>query len=208
MASVKLGLSDLNLIEKRQLAAVIAGRMAGNPNFPAPVPPLTALDTLITSVDSLVNLIETTRSQLNEQFASRDELETALDATLVQLASYVQSASGGDPIKIESSGMSVRQPPTPIGPMPQVLDVRAEAGPGDLAVSLRWKPVPGRFSYEISAATGNPDSPSAYVFQESVTKARTTLENLTGCTRYWFRVRAIGPLGPGPWSDPATAVAA
>lgn len=33
------------------------------------------------------------------------------------------------------------------------------------------------------------------------------LNDLTRGKDYWVRIRAIGPDGPGPWSDPATAMA-
>ena len=40
-----------------------------------------------------------------------------------------------------------------------------------------------------------------------VTKSKATVSGLATGTKYWFRVRAIGAAGPGPWSDPATKVA-
>ena len=41
----------------------------------------------------------------------------------------------------------------------------------------------------------------------TVTKSKATVTGLTSGTKYWFRVRAIGATGPGPWSDPATKIA-
>jgi hypothetical protein len=38
---------------------------------------------------------------------------------------------------------------------------------------------------------------------DSSTKASSNATDLPSATRCWFRVRAVGTKGPGPWSDPA-----
>jgi hypothetical protein len=208
MAQTVLGIAGMSLAQKRVLANTIMGRMTDNPNFPTPNPPLTALDDLINEAGAALDQIESLRSQVEEAVVNSAALDKSLTDVLTQLAGYVQTTSGGDPVKIESSGMTVRQPAQPVGPMPVVINVRATPGPGDGQVTLRWKAVKGRLAYEVSKAdeAGTATAPETYTFVESTGKTRLVISGLTGCARHWFRVRALGADGPGPWSAPATAV--
>lgn len=210
MAQVKLGLGDMTIDEKRQFAQTILARMDNNPNFPTPTPPLSTIDDLVTNLDAALSTIEVTRSSLQQQMENRGLRVDLLEEALELLAKYVDLQSGGDPQKILSSGMQLRQPPAPVGPMPKVTGLVAESGPDSLQIKLRWKTVRGRQSYAIEAATpnGNPDAPGAFQLIGVSSAARFTAVSLEALSRYWFRVRAIGAAGPGPWSDPTTAVPA
>lgn len=210
MATPKLGLNTLSIAERVQLANHIVLSMTGNPHFPNPSPALGVLTTAAEVLQNTLLSIQATETQLAVLKTQRNDQADALNGLLMQEAQYVGSASGGDAAKIESAGMSVKAPPAPVGPMPKVVDVRANPGPDVRSLTMQWKAVTDRLIYEVQKATpnGNPDVPGEYTFVAMTTKPRHVVENLDPCTRYWVRVRAIGTAGPGPWSDPATAVAA
>lgn len=66
-------------------------------------------------------------------------------------------------------------------------------------VDLAWNPVCGAGSYEVECKINDASSPFAPV--KTVTGAKYTVTALTPGTVYAFRVRAVGAVGTGPWSD-------
>ncbi|TSK06115.1 MAG: fibronectin type III domain-containing protein [Geobacter sp.] len=83
--------------------------------------------------------------------------------------------------------------------------------PGNLRVThgkvsgeivLRVEPVKGAKSYDISCCIGDPSVEGNWKHCGVGTKAsRLLVSGLIPGTLYWFRVRAIGPKGEGPWSQ-------
>ena len=60
-------------------------------------------------------------------------------------------------------------------------------------------------SYEVQTAT-DPNALASWV--PGITSPHSTfqLTGLTSGSRLWVRMRAVGALGAGPWSDPATKI--
>ena len=81
------------------------------------------------------------------------------------------------------------------------------AGDGDGMIDLHWNAVKRGFNSYVVERTTDPAGQTGWGNAEVVTKSSLTLSGLVSGTRYWFRARAIGTAGPGPWSDPATKVA-
>lgn len=57
------------------------------------------------------------------------------------------------------------------------------------------------------AAPATELSPATCVCNATKIKTSFTTGTLVAGQQYWFRVRALRPAGPSPWSDPATRVA-
>jgi hypothetical protein len=206
MAKVKLGLRDLSPDEKVDLANTIKTAMTGNANFPTPNPPLATIGTLTTTAQTKIALCNTTRALLDTQLSDRDVALTALSNGLTQEADYVQNASGGDKVKIESAGMSVRDDAAPIGTPTQVLNLVLTEGDFEGTLDVAWDKVRGASSYEIQISV-DPITPTSWAFKQSASKSSATIQGLTSGAKLWVRVRAIGAGNtPGPWSDPATKV--
>jgi len=204
MAKVKLGADRLNPEELVALANTIKTAMTGNANFPTPNPTLAALGTLITTTTTKIAAYDSAKAAAETALADRDAAVVALRGGLAQEASYVENASGGDAVKIESAGMSVRAPSVPVGPVTQVLDLVLSQGDFDGTLDLVCQPVRGAKSYEIQVS---PDPPGTWTPKMTASKSSATLEGLTSGAKLWVRVRAIGADNqPGPWSDPATKV--
>ncbi len=205
MAKVKLGLSTLSPQEVVELTNRIVTMMTGNANFPTPNPPLATLSAQNTASIGGITGYDTAKAGADAALQTRDDLLAVQKGSLTQLAAYVENASGGDPAKIESAGMSVRAPSTaPVGPMTQVLELVLSEGDFEGTLDLMFKPVRGAKSYEIQIS---PDPPGTWTTKMTATKSSGTIQGLTSGAKLWVRVRAVGAGNQfGPWSDPAVKV--
>lgn len=202
MAKPKLTLKDLTLLQKIQKANDIVTALTGNANYPTPNPALATVTEKSDDAAAAFSVREQTKQLLDEKQTDMNTTETDLDATLTALMSYVESTSLGNAAKILSAGFEIKGQPTPIGPMPQVQNLDSSTNAAEGVVILRWKAVKGAKSYEVQTSP-DPFTSQSWQGAAVVTKATHTLTGLPTGARCWFRVRAIGTAGPGPWSDPA-----
>lgn len=202
MAKPKLNLRDLDALQKVQKANDIVDAMTGNANYPAPNPVLAAVTAKSDALSAAFSAREVAKQTLDER---QELLATAggdLDAALTGLMAYVESASGGDAAKILSAGFEVRGQASPPAPMAQVEGLDSTIGDMQGRVVLRWTPVRGAKSYEVQTSP-DPITSTSWAAAGISTRSTLTLDGLPIGARCWFRVRAIGSAGPGPWSDPA-----
>jgi len=202
MSKPKLNLQGLVPLSKVQLVNEIVTQMAGNVHFTTPTPTLAALTTKSDALSAIISQISLTEQQLEQHNLTQETLVTELDALLTGLMAYVESASGGEETKILSAGMGVRGKPTPPGPMPQVTGLEVKAGDAPGVILLRHDSVKGAKIYERQRSP-DPFTNASWVNLDSSTKASSNATDLPSAIRCWFRVRAVGTKGPGPWSDPA-----
>lgn len=88
-------------------------------------------------------------------------------------------------------------------PLTQVQGLALTAGDNDGELDYTHERTEGATGYERQTTT-NPNEPASWVDRDSITRSSGTIAGLPSGSRQWMRVRALGPLGPGPWSDPAT----
>ncbi len=134
----------------------------------------------------------------------QEQKEAAFDSVLTQESNYVDTASGGDPAKIQSAGMQVQAGKQPPAPMPKVEDLSATGGDLTGECDLNHKPVKNKKSYIVQVSP-DPITSTSWTQVGLPTKSTFTVTGLNSGDKYWFRVAAVGSLGAGPWSDPATA---
>lgn len=174
-------------------ASEIVESMDGNPDFPTPSPPLADITTAIG------NLQKAYQKALDRSLTAKAEQRTAneeLNDLLRQLRDYVNGVAKGNEDIVLSSGFEASKIPEPVGPMPQVIDVKGKGGDGDGTVQLRWKPVYGAKNYVVEMSTDNVNyTPTGYP-----SAANLTVDSLTIGQFYWFRVAANGAAGLGPFS--------
>ena len=137
----------------------------------------------------------------------RDNAETAFDTLIGQSAMDVEKSSGGNVAKIESAGYSVKAAPAPVGQLAAPAHLSATMGDLEGECDLVWNPVRGAASYFIQAADAGA-GPWSAANNTTPTKSKATVGGYAGGSRHWFRVAALGTAGQGPWSDPATPMAA
>jgi len=202
MASIVTGLNRMTDVQVIQFAKQIQAALTGNANVPAPNPPLSTLQTLITTAESCTDAYETEKAILRNKKNLRDEAMKALCNGLRLEADTVQAATGGDPDKMETTGFRASKRPSPVGTPAQATRLVLEAGPIEGTLKACWKPVRGVKVYEIESSL-DPIGVNAWTYKGTVTKAKAALNSFISGTRIWLHVRAIGAAGPGPWSDPA-----
>jgi hypothetical protein len=204
MAKVKVGLKNASREQIADKIDTVKTAMTGNANFTTPNPSLTTLGAAGTTLRTKIAAIESARANLQTAVADGDAAAANAMNLLNQEAAYVDTTSGGDPVKIQSSGFDVAGAGGPIHMTP-VTNLGAAVGDSPGEIDLNWNPVPGAKSYEIHTST-DPNTPTSWAFKDSATKSKVTLDGLTSASRIWVRVRAIGANDKGGWSDPAETV--
>ena len=201
MSKPKLELRKRTEADLITFAQGIVTAMTGNANFPTPMPALTVITGAITDLQTRIATVTELQNQLRQAHTDKDNSRDDLEQQLTYLANYVEIAAAGDTSKIESAGMPVRSPTTPVGlpGEPQNLNATASTYPG--AIDLFWDTVPGAVTYEIQCKIHGDATP--FTNAKTSTASRTTVDGLTPGTQYAFQVRAVGTAGPSPYSDEA-----
>jgi hypothetical protein len=206
MAKIKLNFRTLSIPEKISGARQIVTALTGNADFASPQPPLAEVTTTIDNLETAYSDVLAARQEAKEKTSAQNQKEEDFDRALSRLASYVESASGGDETKIKSVGMDVRATATSAQGLDLPASLAATAGDHEGEIDLQWDKVPRAKSYVLQSSTDPPTSTS-WQHQAVSTKSRITIEGLTSGTKYWFRVAAVGANGQSGWSDPATKIA-
>ena len=207
MAQVNLDLQGKPIPQKVQFLRAVVTQSTGNPNATGSDPTLiqitTAADTLETKALDAKNKRDASETATTQQNTAENEA----DRLITKFAKFVENKADGDAAKIQSCGLAVRAAAsTPIGQLVQAKNLVALAGDNDGELDTDWDSVKGAKTYELQSSH-DPITPTSWTAAAMVTKSKATVPGLVTGTKYWFRVRAIGSAGPGPWSDPATKVA-
>jgi len=205
-AKVKLELKDKTDSELILYTDNVVTKMTGNGNFTTPNPPLPSITTAKTDFSTSLQAVATLEQQLEAARGVAAGKRGVLHGLLTQEGTYVENTSAGDAVKILSAGMEVRDEPAPPAPLPAPQNFIAIAGANEGDIHLDWDTVKKAKSYELQRSP-DPITGTSWIAAGTVTKSKATISGLSSGTKNWFRVRAIGATGPGPWSDPATKIA-
>ncbi|MBL0309368.1 MAG: fibronectin type III domain-containing protein [Bacteroidetes bacterium] len=204
MSKVVLELRNASPQKKESLALKMAKEMAGNVNFPDPNPTLldlkSAADTL--SAKRLAVRVAKTalRSAVNEQNAA----EKTLVKMLQQEASYIEMASGGDALKIESSSLKSRKKNVRSHHPPKVEGVSAMPGNKSGEILLSWHSLPRSFNlrgYQVRYAFVFQEKMEWIMYDKLTSKSKMKFMSPQPGQRIWIEVRAVNNTDVGPWSD-------
>ncbi len=200
MSYAKMGLDGLTVPAKIQYLRRLAAALTGNPNFTNPLPSVATLTAQADGLEAAYNEAQAARLVSKSKTAVQDDQTVAGDLLVAQLASYVDSASGGDATKIESAGFGVRATPTPVGELPAPTDLQVVPSEHAGSADVSWQSVRGAKAFSIERA---PDAPNLnWAVIGTSTKKAASLNSMVSGMRYWFRVAAIGTAGQSAWSDP------
>ena len=203
MAKLKLSLDRLTPDEVLALATTMKTSFTGNANFPTPNPTLAAFATLITTAQTGINDYNASVATSQAKLLTRDTGVAALENGMRLLVSYAENTSGGDPVKLATTGVPLRDAPSAVGPLGQVLNLVVTAGDNDGSLDVAWDRERGASGYEIQVSV-DPVTGTSWTFKMNAGKSSATLLGLTSGTKQWVRVRAFGANNAtGPWSDPA-----
>lgn len=199
MSKVKVGFINLSVPSKIEKARLIITRITGNAVYPAPVP--SVID-LTNATDAVEVAYTESRNRDKEKVAILRQRVAELDYLISQMAAYVQQASGGDELKILSSGFDVRKEPEPKSDTAgEVINVRLSDGTVNGKVRVDFDRAGNAVLYVVSVSeSGDPENTEPKGFTSKTFKE---IGDFKSGTRICVRVMALGRENPGSPSDPA-----
>jgi hypothetical protein len=129
---------------------------------------------------------------------TREDNMALLRASVNRFAGHADSVYAGDKAQLQAIGLDVRALPAPVGMVTAPANLRSTPGVLEGTISLRWSAVRGRKMYHAECA---PTGTGPWTPIYSGTTPATVCGALTPGAEYFFRVRAHGSAGMGPWSD-------
>jgi len=188
----------------QQRITFVRGSITKQQATPSPIPTpyanLAGLDTLTAAAEETDAQITALEDQLKTLRSLR---VTEVDAMIEEYENdvrHIESDSKGQASMIIACGLQVAGIPATIGPMGQPLNFSVTASDNDGAIDWQCDPVAGFRTMEVQSTT-TPDNEASWVLHEPVTTSSGKITGLASGVRRYFRVRARGPLGAGPWSD-------
>ncbi len=176
-------------------AKFVAQRLASDPVFADPIPPLAVVEADIAALEeaevrALTRALGTAKA--------RDAKLQAVHSDLDGLRTYVQHVADGSPTVetaaaiIESAGMSVKK-----SSGHGKTDFEVKQGPVSGSVHLVARAEPTRASYQWEYGTEE----GAWTPLDPTVRSDAKLHGLTSALPYFFRYRAVTKAGIGNWSQ-------
>jgi hypothetical protein len=151
--------------------------------------------------------------------------EDELVALTSQLADYVQVASAGDPVIIESSGMDLKSAGTPAQLLDAVANPTATVGGNPGEIMLVWDRLTGARTYvvemQVTIKDGTvvepipepegdvitePEDDTEWMRIDTITKSKLKVQGLQTGQVYSFRMAGINAAGQGDYSQTVSSV--
>lgn len=205
MAKIKNTWGKMSRDQRLVFANEIKTALTGNANVPTPKPTLVDFAALIADAQDKRSAVSTLETQLRTARIADAEAQDALVAALEKQSVTVESATDGDPLKIATTGYAVIGPAQSSQPVGQPQNFAVTASDMEGTLDGQCDPVPNAHSYEVQT-TAEPNVANSWALVLTSLRSTFQLTGLTSGARLWVRVRALGALGPGPWSDPATKI--
>lgn len=179
-------------------------KMAGNAAFPTPLPPAATYDPALADFQAKLLAYRAALDTADQALMSKEAARGVLETLTAARGNYVE-ITAGTAANVASAGMTPRAPGSPIGELPAPANLVATMGDLEGEVDVAWNRVRGAASYIIECKLYN--DPGAWQQAKISNKSRSTVNGLLSGKKYSFRVRAVGPLGEGAWSDDAVMMA-
>jgi len=174
----------------------VSDNLTDNPTFPTLKDAAAAIKAASDILNGYLASMATGNKQLTaEKNVARTTLENLLSTTALK----VQDISGGDEVKILSSGFEINRKPAPVGVLDQVMNVQVKLGITSGSLDITWDVVNHAYSYEIRF-TKNPKTDASVYTSVTSTKHKVTLENLTPGQTYIVQVAGVGSDPKRVWS--------
>ena len=197
MAKIKFDHASLDTPAFITRMREISTALTGNPVFAALAPRLSAFNTVVDSLETR-NTTYNATVQLGAQQLTERDLERVAAEDAARVLASASEAETIDEADLLSGGWHLTSPPAPVGPMPAPQNLTATGGDLEGEVDLQWDPVTGRDAYIAESAASAPGPWTQFYVGNN---SSCTANGLDPGQMFYFRVRAVGPLGPGPWSD-------
>ena len=202
MSQIVIKAAKLSLAEKLVKGQDFITKSTDNPNVPGNATVLSGFSAAQDALTTANNAEVAARSALAELMTARI---TATDEWMTKvnlLASFTESATGGDAESIESAGFAVRGRRTPPQNLPAPTKVVAKTNGTPGHTLLSWEAIAGAKSYVIQISP-DPMTATSWTYAGASTTAHADVNGAEAGKRYWYRIAAVNAKGQGPWSEPA-----
>jgi hypothetical protein len=206
MAKVKLELDSLDPDGLTGKGDAVSAAMTGNANFPAAAALLAKLNADNITAKAKIVAQKNASKAATQTTTDRDAALIVVKQDITAIGSHVQQVSNGNPVIIESAGLSVAAPTHgPIGQLDQVQNLSLTTGDKPGEVDSHWNAVHGRSIYEHQRCIGDPTVEANWQHFATSGASKTTFAGQVSGSKVWFRTRANAPLeaNNGAWSQPA-----
>ncbi len=196
------------IADKLTLSQSIAAGATGVAALTGIAADITALTTAATELEAAntaaLNSANATKSLVEVQNAKEEAWDTKLELTLTG----IEHLPAVTQAQIEALGLQVyiRGGAGAVGDLPAPANFTLSEGDHPQEVDAQWDAVRGARGYILQSTT-TADVATSWKQAALSTRSSCTLTGLTTGTQYWVRVCAFGPLGNGPFSNPAQKVA-
>jgi hypothetical protein len=204
MQKLNRGFSQLRDTELDNKAQTIITAIQGGTVLALPNPALTAVITALTDYQAALAMPGKTPARDAAVAATR----VALENSLQMLAATLEMLAGVTDEQLATTGFDLPKVRTKTeAPVEAPTNARLKATGTSGQVQVLCDSVERAKAYEAQFAL----DPNATQWTDAGTFPNTrsiTIQGLQRAKDYWVRVRAVGPNGPGAWSDPATILVA
>lgn len=200
MAKIKLDIYQLSVPDSVAYFNGVTNKMTGNTTFSSLAAKTTALGTGNTALETAHTDYLAALHVAEQKLALENAALATTQAAARDLAAGAEALTH-DAAALLSGGWDLQAERTPVGPMPQVQDLKATGGDMEGSVDLGWGPVKRGLQTYLGRYGTSPNGPWTQFYAGRASKCTAT--GLTSGTEYWFQACAVGAAGPGPWSDVA-----
>lgn len=134
------------------------------------------------------------------------EIRKEYNKAIKNLASHLEILANGDVSKLQNLGFDLRQPPKKGARSQETLptvEFTARHGLLEGTILIHIKLLALAAYYELQIASADPTQEENWqLYDTYIQPTKILITDRTPGQRYWFRVRARGVNGYGPWSPP------
>lgn len=193
---------DLKLRTDADLMAFVNRHITmitGNTDFPSPQPLPADLAAALADFEDRLAQQTQALAQAKVATTAKDYARKLLEDLMVARGAYVQTTSGGNGVLIESTGLEIKNPPSPVGVLLPPENIRIELNGSPGMMKLRWDPVPRSRGYLVQCSEDV--QPREWSQVKNSGKASLELQNMEVGKTYVFRIATSGgSSGQSDWS--------
>lgn len=135
---------------------------------------------------------------------ARNDSRAALTVILQALAPILEDIADYDAEKLSKTGYDLRKERSPAisGTLPAPQNLKLSNGNDTGTIKVTVTKLAGAKSYDVWICTGDPNTPANW--RQAIVAGRCRgieVSGLVEATKYYVRVRGIGSMGPGGWSN-------
>lgn len=207
-AKIKLNLQAKSDVQLLPFCRAISAAMAGNANFPAPVPSAELFNAAVADFAAKLKVHSLAQVAARKATTEKNTARALMTELLNTRANYVLTESNGNAAIIRSAAMPVRSTPNPVGHLLPPLNLRIDLNGQAGVMILRWNRVAKALSYFVQCADATTDE-RVWTDLKTISNRKLILTDMEIGKMYAFRVAAIGgSAGQSLWCPEVLRMAA